>query len=167
MRCSPRAAGLPGVMVQAHRARPALPARPASATRVRAQPGGGQAWRNYRRDMRSMRRLWVAAIPVKLNAIDPYHPQAAPAMQQKKPKTAVVAFKIESELADFLNQLPNKSAFIRKAIAAQMSTACPLCNGTGQVSRWTHEHYVPLLASWNARPCDGCGHEMSLPEEAG
>ena len=88
-------------------------------------------------------------------------------MQQKKPKTAVVAFKIETDLAEFLNQLPNKSAFIRKAIAAQMSTACPLCNGTGQVSRWTHEHYVPLLAGANSRTCDGCGDAMSLPKEAG
>jgi hypothetical protein len=52
-------------------------------------------------------------------------------MAQKTPKTAVVAFKVEEELADFLNQLPNKSAFIRKAIAAQMSMACPLCHGTG------------------------------------
>ncbi len=88
-------------------------------------------------------------------------------MQPKKPKTAVVAFKIESELAEFLNQLPNKSAFIRKAIAAQMSIACPLCNGSGQVSRWAHDHYAPLLANWNARTCDGCGGTMSLPKDPG
>ena len=62
-------------------------------------------------------------------------------MPKKTPKTAVVAFKVEEELAEFLNQLPNKSDFIRKAIAAQMSMACPLCNGAGQVSRWTHDHY--------------------------
>jgi hypothetical protein len=89
------------------------------------------------------------------------------AMQQKKPKTEVVAFKIEADLADFLNQLPNKSEFIRKAIAAQMSMACPLCNGTGQVSRWSHDHYAPLIASWNARKCDGCGNELSLPRDPG
>jgi hypothetical protein len=88
-------------------------------------------------------------------------------MQPKKPKTAVVAFKIEADLADFLNQLPNKSAFIRKAIAAQMSMACPLCNGTGQVSRWAHDHYAPLLANWNSRKCDGCGNAMSLPKDPG
>ena len=40
----------------------------------------------------------------------------------KPPKTAVVAFKVENELAELLNQLPNKSAFIRKAIAAQLTT---------------------------------------------
>src|SRR4051812_43984122 len=61
-------------------------------------------------------------------------------MTNKTPKTKLVAFKVEEELADFLNKLPNKSAFIRKAIAAQMSTACPLCNGSGQVSRWAHDH---------------------------
>jgi len=47
-------------------------------------------------------------------------------MTRKTLKTAVVAFKVEAELADFLNKLPNKSAFIRKAIAAQMSMACPV-----------------------------------------
>src|SRR3954467_3722424 len=88
-------------------------------------------------------------------------------MARKPPKTAVVAFKVEEELADFLNQLPNKSAFIRKAIAAQMSTACPLCNGAGQVSRWAHDHYAPLLASWNSHKCDGCGDSMSLPRDPG
>src|SRR5216684_880793 len=66
-------------------------------------------------------------------------------MSQKNPKTEVVAFKVEPELAEFLNKLPNKSAFIRKAIAAQMSTACPLCSGSGVVTRGRHDHYAPLL----------------------
>ena len=88
-------------------------------------------------------------------------------MSQKSPKTEVVAFKVEAELAEFLNKLPNKSAFIRKAIAAQMSTACPLCNGAGQVSRWAHDHYAPLLADWNLRQCDGCGDKMTLPRDPG
>jgi hypothetical protein len=88
-------------------------------------------------------------------------------MPRKTPKTAVVAFKVEEELAEFLNQLPNKSAFIRKAIAAQMSMACPLCNGSGQVSRWTHDHYAPLIAKWNTQKCQGCGDELTLPRDPG
>src|SRR5438128_8911087 len=91
-------------------------------------------------------------------------------MSRKMPKpakTAVVAFKVEEELAEFLNQLPNKSAFIRKAIAAQMSMACPLCHGSGQVTRWVHDHFVPLMNSLSARTCDGCGTHVSLPEEPG
>jgi hypothetical protein len=85
--------------------------------------------------------------------------------QQKQPKTAVVAFKVEQELADLLNKLPNKSAFIRKAIAAQLGVACPLCQGKGVVPRGIHDHYSPLLNQINARNCDGCGDELHLPIE--
>ena len=88
-------------------------------------------------------------------------------MSRKTTKTEVVAFKVEEELANFLNKLPNKSAFIRKAIAAQMSTACPLCNGSGQLSRWAHDHYAPLLAEWNKHNCDSCGDQLTLPRDPG
>jgi hypothetical protein len=87
--------------------------------------------------------------------------------QRKDLKNETVAFKVEAELADFLNKLPNKSEFIRKAIAAQMSIACPLCKGAGQVSRWAHDHYAALLADWNARQCDGCGDKLTLPRDPG
>src|SRR5881397_4064988 len=76
-------------------------------------------------------------------------------VSRKPPKTAVVAFKVEEELAEFLNKLPNKSAFIRKAIAAQLGMACPLCNGRGVVPRGIHDHYAGLIAQLNHRNCDG------------
>lgn len=85
----------------------------------------------------------------------------------KTPKTAVVAFKVEEELAEYLNKLPNKSAFIRKAIAAQMSMACPLCSGSGQVSRWVHEHYAAFLKEMVSKNCDGCGDKLPLPRDPG
>jgi hypothetical protein len=88
-------------------------------------------------------------------------------MPQKQPKTAVVAFKVEAELAEFLNKLPNKSAFIRKAISAQLGMACPLCNGKGVVPRGVHDHYAPLVAKFSSSHCDGCGSKMSLPKDAG
>src|SRR5262245_63952754 len=88
-------------------------------------------------------------------------------MKGKNPKTAVVAFKVEEELADLLNKLPNKSAFIRKAIVAQLGMACPLCNGAGVVPRAVHDHYAPLINQFNSRLCEGCGNELSLPREPG
>lgn len=88
-------------------------------------------------------------------------------MSRKQPKTAVVAFKVEEELAEFLNKLPNKSAFIRKAIAAQLSIACPLCDGAGVVPRGVHDHYAPLLKQFNSRHCDGCGDSLALPRDPG
>jgi hypothetical protein len=88
-------------------------------------------------------------------------------MSRKPPKTAVVAFKVEKELAELLDKLPNKSAFIRKAIAAQLGVACPLCQGKGVVPRGVHDHYAPLLDELAHRGCDGCGHELNLPRDAG
>ena len=68
-------------------------------------------------------------------------------------KSAVVAFKVESELADILNELPNKSAFIRKAIVAQLNMACPLCNGSGVLPKGLRDHYAALLPKLNSRSC--------------
>ena len=71
------------------------------------------------------------ALARTLQQITALVPARGMVMARKAPKTAVVAFKVEEELAEFLNKLPNKSAFIRKAIAAQLGMACPLCNGKG------------------------------------
>ena len=87
-------------------------------------------------------------------------------MPRKTPKTAVVAFKVENELAELLNKLPNKSAFIRKAIAAQLGVACPLCQGKGVVPRGIHDHFAPLLAQLNSRNCDSCGSKLTVPMES-
>src|SRR3954453_11717568 len=85
----------------------------------------------------------------------------------KPPKTTVVAFKVEEELAELLNKLPNKSAFIRKAIAAQLGVACPLCQGKGGVPRGVHAHHAPLPEQASHRHCEGCGDDLPLPREAG
>lgn len=87
-------------------------------------------------------------------------------MARKAPKT-VVAFKVEAELAELLNKLPNKSAFIRKAIAAQLGATCPLCAGKGVVPRGLHDHFAPLVEQFRSRSCEGCGHELNLPLDAG
>jgi hypothetical protein len=86
---------------------------------------------------------------------------------KKPPKDKVVAFKVEQELADLLEKLPNKSAFIRKAIQAQLGRECPLCHGKGVVPRGVHDHYEPLLQKFNHRACDSCGSELNLPLDSG
>src|SRR3954452_16730744 len=88
-------------------------------------------------------------------------------LKDRPTKDAVVAFKVEKELADLLNKLPNKSAFIRKAIAAQLGVACPLCQGKGVVPRGVHDHYAPLLSQSSSRGCDSGGHQLALPKEPG
>jgi hypothetical protein len=78
-------------------------------------------------------------------------------------KSRIVAVKIEDELADFLDRLPNKSDFIRKAILAQFGTACPLCTGSGQVPAAVGDHYAPVLRRHRERPCLKCGKVEPIP----
>lgn len=84
----------------------------------------------------------------------------------KAPKTSVVAFKVEDELAAFLDGLPNKSEFIRRAIHAQLGIACPLCRGTGKVTAETHDHFKAFIEKWELHSCEGCGDEFAVPKEA-
>lgn len=85
-------------------------------------------------------------------------------MPRKSPKkTQIIAFKIEDDLAEFLNKLPNKSEFIRKAIVAQFGMACPLCSGSGVVARGIHNHYKPVIAEHNVEKCAKCGTAQALP----
>jgi hypothetical protein len=86
-------------------------------------------------------------------------------MAQKKPSLAMVSFKVEAELAELLDQLPNKSEFIRKAIAAQLRLTCPLCNGKGAVSGWMHEKFAPLIHSMGLRSCVRCGDAQIVPSD--
>ncbi len=88
-------------------------------------------------------------------------------MPRKTPQIKVVSFKVEAELARLLNGLPNKSAFIRKAIAAQLGTACPLCQGQGTVTRDVHEHFLTLAHDSRLQPCAACGGELLLPDDPG
>ncbi len=70
-----------------------------------------------------------------------------------------VAIKVDLETAHKLALLPNRSEFIRKALAAALRPRCPLCAGTGKLPSWH-----PLGAAFSndlhtteARPKPGMG----------
>jgi hypothetical protein len=78
----------------------------------------------------------------------------------------IVAFKVEEGLAEFLDKLPNKSEFIRRAVLAQFGMNCPLCTGSGVVPRGVGEHFAAVLRANRARPCAGCGKPEDVPRAA-
>src|SRR5262245_596667 len=91
-------------------------------------------------------------------------PSVEDASVTRKPqKKKIVAFKVEEDLAEFLGKLKNKSEFIRRAILAQFSMACPLCTGSGVVPRGLHDHYKPVIQRENKHPCDRCGTALAIP----
>ncbi|MCS7015179.1 MAG: hypothetical protein NZM42_03545 [Gemmatales bacterium] len=86
--------------------------------------------------------------------------------RRRSRKAVLVAFKVEPELAQILDQLPNKSDFIRRAIIAQLNMGCPLCAGTGVLPRGLHDHYAQHLREIAQRHCDRCGRTEPLPASA-
>ena len=81
-------------------------------------------------------------------------------------KSQIVAFKVEDELAAFLDKLPNKSEFIRRAILAQFNMTCPLCTGSGVVPSGIHEHFKDVIKNQSSRPCEKCRAPVPFPLSA-
>ena len=55
-------------------------------------------------------------------------------------KQTVVSFRVDHHLAEVLNRLPDKSAFIREAILRRFHTVCPFCQGRGVMPK--------VIADW-------------------
>src|SRR5215213_3813793 len=83
--------------------------------------------------------------------------------KEKAEKSQIVAFKVDADLADFLDKPPNKSEFIRRAILAQFSMTCPLCTGSGVVPAGIHNHFEHVIEHHSARPCEKCKSMVSFP----
>jgi hypothetical protein len=62
--------------------------------------------------------------------------------------------------------VPNRSEFIRTAILAALDSRCPLCRGTGVLTRDQHEHWEAFAEKHSVTECDDC-HAFHLVCEAG
>ncbi len=78
-------------------------------------------------------------------------------MASKKAKQVVVAFRVDSHLAEELDRLPDRSAFIRGAIERAFHVACPVCEGRGTVSHDTARFLDDVLRREKAARCPCCG----------
>ena len=71
-------------------------------------------------------------------------------------KERVFTFKVDEELAESLDAIANKSAFIRKAIEDALEKKCPLCSGTGALSAEQHKHLKKFLTLHSLEKCEEC-----------
>lgn len=72
------------------------------------------------------------------------------------PKQETITFKVDAGLAKALDKLPNRSQFIRSAVLAALEGACPLCQGTGQLSADQKKHWDEFSNTHAVERCDDC-----------
>lgn len=94
-------------------------------------------------------------------------PTIPPMPTKKKGKQVMVAFRVDAHLAEELDRLPDKSAFIRGAIERAFHVACPVCEGRGTVSHDTAHFVDALLRAEKALRCPCCGAVMPAPRKGG
>jgi hypothetical protein len=71
-------------------------------------------------------------------------------------KQTVVSFRVDQHLAEILNELPDKSAFIREAILRRFHTICPFCGGRGVLPQILAEWLKRHTPDYEAVECTCC-----------
>lgn len=84
---------------------------------------------------------------------------------ESKSMQRVVTFKVEEEVAAFLDTMPNKSDFIRKALLSALLEPCPVCNGKGSVPRSLRADLETIFHKQQFIPCSSCGYDFPLDTE--
>ncbi len=75
----------------------------------------------------------------------------------QRQKSVVVTFRVDAHLAEALERLPDKSAFIREAIKRTFHQTCPACGGEGRVDCEAATWLRGVLDEHGARECTCCG----------
>jgi hypothetical protein len=81
-----------------------------------------------------------------------------------KSKSVVVTFRVDAHLAEALERLPDKSAFmpdksafIRKALTTTFHETCPACAGEGRLDCDAAKWLGGVLVKEGAKKCKCCG----------
>ena len=71
-------------------------------------------------------------------------------------KEQVITFKVDKELQEALNLIPNKSEFIRNSILESLGNKCPICGGSGILSESQKNHLDEFLEHHSIEKCSRC-----------
>lgn len=90
------------------------------------------------------------------------------AMKKGPGKAEIVSFKVDPELAKALRQVPNRSEFIRRALASALDGVCPLCHGSGFLDRDERRHWDAFAERHAVERCQDCEsyHLVCLSDES-
>jgi len=76
-------------------------------------------------------------------------------------KQEIVTFKVDETLFRIIQDMPNRSEFIRSAILAALGSVCPLCNGSGVLTPNQKQHWDDFSEAHSVQMCESC-HERHL-----
>ena len=71
-------------------------------------------------------------------------------------KQQIITFKAEEALVAAMEDIPNRSEFIRSAILAALEGVCPLCHGTGVLSPHQRFHWEEFSRTHTVERCQDC-----------
>jgi len=74
----------------------------------------------------------------------------------KPKKKEIITFKVDEDLYEALQKLPNRSEFIRRSVIAALEHVCPLCHGAGFLSSNQQRHWDEFQADHPWRHCNHC-----------
>ena len=75
-------------------------------------------------------------------------------------KRQIITFKAEEALVQAMEDIPNRSEFIRSAILAALDGVCPLCHGTGVLSAHQRIHWEEFSRTHTVERCQECDEGM-------
>ena len=76
-------------------------------------------------------------------------------------KQSIITFKVDNELSRAIKDLPNRSEFIRSAILEALGIVCPLCSGSGMLTKNQKRHWDSFSDHHEVQECAEC-HEVHL-----
>jgi hypothetical protein len=72
-------------------------------------------------------------------------------------KDEIITFKVDTQLAEVLRRIPNRSQFIRTAVLSSLDHLCPLCQGLGILSPDQRTHWDEFSEHHEVQECGTCG----------
>jgi len=76
-------------------------------------------------------------------------------------KAEIITFKVDPALAEALRKVPNRSEFIRNAVARAFDHVCPVCGGTGVLDESQAQHWDSFSKQHRVEKCADC-HAVHL-----
>lgn len=71
-------------------------------------------------------------------------------------KQEIVTFKVDQQLFKIIQEIPNRSEFIRSAILSALDSICPLCNGSGTLTPNQKQHWKDFSERHSVETCNEC-----------